>query len=99
MNHILCQMFKIILSNNHIRYSRLYLEEAQRKKTGNHTIKTYTNRIENGIKFNIETGYYLQFLMPKTMKLIEGFNNKTTKDKNGKYVSHLEITECIIISL
>ena len=33
------------------------------------------------------------------MKLIEGFNNKTTKDKNGKYVSHLEITECIIISL
>ena len=31
------------------------------------------------------------------MKLLENTKNKITKDKNGKDVSHLEITEVVVV--
>ena len=34
--------------------------------------------------FKIETGYYLEFLTPGTMKLLESTKSKITKDKNGE---------------
>ena len=46
-------------------------------------IRTYVNKIETRIAFKIKTGYYLEFLMPETMKLHESTKNKITKDKNG----------------
>ena len=44
-----------------------------------------------------KTGYYLELLMPETMKLLESAKCKITKDKNGENVPHLEITEVVLI--
>ena len=35
--------------------------------------------------------------MPETMKLLGTTKSKTTKDKNGKNVPHLEITEVVLV--
>ena len=39
--------------------------------------------------FNIKTGYYLELLMPETMKLLGSTKSRITKDKNGENVPHL----------
>ena len=38
--------------------------------TDNPPIRMNVNQIENRITFRIKTGYYLELLTPKTMKLI-----------------------------
>ena len=35
--------------------------------------------------------------MPETMKLLRSTKSKMTKDKNGENVSHLEITEVVLV--
>ena len=57
----------------------------------------YVNKIENRITFKIKNGYYLELLMPETMKLLGSTESEITKDKNGKNVPHLEIVELILI--
>ena len=37
----------------------------------------------------MKTGYYLELLTPKTMKLLGTTKRKITKDKNGENVPHL----------
>ena len=54
----------------------------------------YKNKIEN----RITTGYYLELLMPNTMKLLGSTKSKINKDINGEYVLHLEITELIVLN-
>ena len=49
------------------------------------------------ITFKIKTGYYLELLTPETMKLLGSTKSKITKDKNGKNVPRLEITEVVLI--
>ena len=44
-----------------------------------------------------KTGYYLEFLMPVTRKLLESNKSKITKYKNGENVPHLEITELVLV--
>ena len=44
-----------------------------------------------------KTGYYLEFLMPVTRKLLESNKSKITKDKNGENVPHLELTEVVLV--
>ena len=44
-------------------------------------------------------GYYLKLLTPETMKLLERFGSKITKDKNCENVPHLEITEVVLVQL
>ena len=58
---------------------------------------TYVNKIENRITFKIKTGYYIELLRPETMKLVGSTKRKINKDKNGENVSHLEITEVILV--
>ena len=53
------------------------------------------NKIENRITFQIKTGYYLELLMPETMKLFWSTKSKMTKDKNGENLLHSEITEVV----
>ena len=45
--------------------------------------------------FKIKTGYHL--LTPETMDLLGSTKSKITKNKNGKNVPHLEITEVVLI--
>ena len=49
-------------------------------------------------KFKIKVGCYLEFLMPKTIKLPININ-KVTKDRNrnSKNLPHLEIIEVILV--
>ena len=36
-------------------------------------------------------------MTPENMKLLGNTENKITKDKNGENVSHLEITEAVLV--
>ena len=47
--------------------------------------------------FKIETGYYLELLRPEKMKLFGSTENKITKKKIGKNMSHLEIIEAALV--
>ena len=40
----------------------------------------------------MKTGYYLELLTPKTMKLLENTKSKITKNENGENVLHVEMT-------
>ena len=49
----------------------------------------YVNKIENRITFKIKTGYYLELLMPETIKLLGRTKSKIIKDENGENAPHL----------
>ena len=54
-------------------------------------------KIVNIIIFRIKTGYYLVLLRTEMMKLFPCTISKITKDKNGKNLPHLEITEVVLV--
>ena len=87
MDHILYQIFKIILS----------IFKENNEKIDNPLIRIYINKIENRITIKIKTGDYLELLTPGTMKLLGSTENEITKDKNGENVQHLEITEVVLV--
>ena len=66
--------------------------------TDNPSIRIYINKIENRITFKIKTRYYLELLTPQTMKLLGSTKSKIKKDKNGKNVPNLEITEVVLVN-
>ena len=68
-----------------------YITNKHEAVTDNPSIRIYVKRVEKKITF--KTGYYLQLLVPKTMKLLESTKNKITKDENSENLSHLEITD------
>ena len=57
----------------------------------------YVNKIENRVTFKRKNGYSLELLTPETMKLLGSTKNKITKDKNGKNIPHVGITEVVLI--
>ena len=81
-----------------IRNSKLFWINLG-EKSDNPLIKIYANKIENRIKFQIKTGYYLKFLTPETIKLLESNKSKITKDKFGENVLNLEITDVVCMFL
>ena len=44
-----------------------------------------------------DTGYYLEPLMPETMRLLGSNKTKITKDKHGENVPNFEITEVALV--
>ena len=48
-----------------------YIIKKHEAVTENPPIKTYINKIENGIEFKIKPEYYLKLLIPEAMKLLE----------------------------
>ena len=52
----------------------------------------YVNKIENRIIFKIKTGYYLEHLKPKTIKLLG-----STKEKKKKKKAKLKIEKTLFI--
>ena len=77
-----------------------YLEYILKKHGENmdkQSIQIYVNKIENRITFKIKDGYSIELLTKETMKLLGSAENKITKDKNGKNVPHLEITEVVLV--
>ena len=61
------------------------------------SVQIYVNKIENRVTFIIKNGYSLELLLEKTMKILGSTENKITKDKNGENVSHLKITEVVLV--
>ena len=61
------------------------------------SVLIYVNEIEKRVTFRIKNGYALELLMSETMKLLGSTKNKITKDKSGKNVPHLEITEVVLV--
>ena len=88
INHILCQIFKIILSIFFKKYN---------EKIGNPSMRIYINKTKNRITFKITTGYYLELLTLETMKLLGSTENRTNKEKNGENVLHFVITEVVLV--
>ena len=48
-----------------------YIFKKHGENIDNPSIRIYVNKIENTITFKIKTGYYLEVLTPKTIKLLE----------------------------
>ena len=61
------------------------------------SVQIYVNKIESRVTFKIQNGYSLELLTPETMELLGSTKNKITKDKNVENVSHLEITEAVLV--
>ena len=61
------------------------------------SVQIYVNKIENRVTFKIENGYSLELLTPETKKLLGSTKNKITKNKSSENVSHLEITEVVLV--
>ena len=80
-----------------IQYYFEYILRKHDTVTDNPSILIYVNKIENRITFKTKAGYYLELLMPETTELLESTKIKITKDENGENVSHLEITEIVLI--
>ena len=63
----------------------------------NPSIRIIVNKIENRITFKIKTGYYLGISTPETMKILGSTKSKITKIGNSENVTHLEITEVVLV--
>ena len=74
-----------------------YILKRYGENTDNPSVQIYVNKIENRVTFKIKNGYRLELLSLETMKLPRNTENKTTRDKNGKNVPHLEITEVVLV--
>ena len=89
MDHILYQIFKIILN---------IFFKKHGEKTNNPSIWIYINKVENKVTFKIKTeNRNLETLIPEAMKLLGRTKNKITKNKNGQTVPHLEINEVVLV--
>ena len=73
INHILCQIFKIILS----------ILKKHNEKIDNPSIRIHVNKFENRNIVKIKIEYCLELLTPETMHILGSTENKITKDKNG----------------
>ena len=74
-----------------------YILKKQGENTDKSSVHIYVNKIENRVTFKIKDGYSLELSTSETMKLLESTENEITKDKNGKNVPHLEITEVVLV--
>ena len=74
-----------------------YILKKHSESVDNPLIRMYINRIENRITLKIKNGYYLELLIPETMKLLGSTERKITKDKNGENVPHLQVVELVLV--
>ena len=74
-----------------------YILKKHEKNTNKSSVQIYVNKIKNWIPFKIKDWFSLELLTPETIKLHGSTKNKITEDKNGENVSHLEITEVVLV--
>ena len=73
-----------------------YIFRKHGENIDNSLIRIYVNKIENRITFKTKTGYNLKLYTLETMNLLGSTEYKTTKDRNGENVPHLEIKEAVL---
>ena len=60
-------------------------------------VQIYDNEIKNRIVFKIKTGYKLELLSPKTMRLLARLEKDIDQDKDGEIVIKLEAVEVVLV--
>ena len=60
-------------------------------------MQIYVNKIKNSFVFKIKTGYKLELLFPKTMKLLGIAKKDVDQDKDGEDVPKLESVEVVLL--
>ena len=60
-------------------------------------MQIYVNKIKNRIAFEIKTGYKLELLSFKTMKLLGSTQKDVDQDKDGENVPKLESVEVVLV--
>ena len=65
--------------------------------TENSPVQIYPNKIKNRIVFKIKTGYKLELLTPKTMKLLGSTKEDAENDEDGENVPKLESVEVVLV--
>ena len=88
MDHVLYQIFKIVLS---------MLSKKHPTVTDNLPLRMYVLKQKIVLVLELKKGTVLNFLMVETMKLLGRTKSKITKDENDENVPHLEITEVILL--
>ena len=63
----------------------------------NPPIQIYSNKIKSRIVFKIKTGYKLELLSPKAMKLLRSAKKDVDKDKDGEDVTKLKSVEVVLV--
>ena len=74
-----------------------FIIKKQETLAENPPIKTYPNKVKNRIVFKIKTGYKLELLSPKTMKLLGSTKKDVDKDKDGENVPKLESAKVVLM--
>ena len=65
--------------------------------TENPPVQIYPNKIKNRIVFKVKTGYKLELLSSKTMKLLRSRNEDVDQDKDGEDVPKLESVKVVLV--
>ena len=73
--HLQREMKNLIYHMDCILYFE-YIIKKHKVMTDYSPIRIYVNKIENRISFRIKTGYYLELVMPETMKLLGNTKKK-----------------------
>ena len=76
-----------------------YIIKKHEAISDNPPIQIYTNKIKNRIAFKIKTGYKLELLSPKTIKLLGSTKKDVDQDKDGADVPKLESVEVVLVHL
>ena len=74
-----------------------YISKKHRESTDKPSVQIYVKKIKNMVTFKIKNGCSLEILTPETIKVLGSTENEITRDKNGENVSHLEITEVVLV--
>ena len=75
----------------------VFIIKKHKTLTENPPVQIYPNKIKNRIVFKIKTGYKLELLTFKTMKLLGSAKKEVDKDKDGENVSKLESAEVVLM--
>ena len=65
--------------------------------TDNGPIWICVNKIDKRITFKMKTGYYLELLIPETMKLLGSTKIKITENESSRDLPNLEMAEVVLI--
>ena len=52
---------------------------------------------KTGLHSKLNNNHYLELLIPVAIELLRSTKSKITKDKNGKNVPNLEVTEAVLV--
>ena len=67
------------------------------KLTDKPQVQINVSKIPNRVTFKIISGYYINLLIPETMKLLKSTEEKKTKVKNSENEPHLENIEVVLV--